>query len=143
MNSLPHAQETLFFQNQAGKLYYQPAGYVRLAWAAERQALEVIQAFYEQALALLQSTGVRRILSDHGQRAPLPAAAQEWLTTNWIPRAMSQTRTQHCAVVEGANPIHRLALQSVVSTAPTGFLFKRFDNFIAADAWLRGLALPA
>ena len=142
MNLRPYAHETLFFQNQAGMLYYQPAGYVRLAWGTERPALETIQAFYEQALALLTSTGVRRILSDHGQRAPLPLAAQEWLTTNWIPRAMSQGRTRHCAVVEGTNPLHRLALQSVVSTAPAGFQFKRFDSFNAADAWLRELALP-
>lgn len=141
MNSQPYAHETLFFQSLAGQLYYQPGGYVRLAWAAERQPLETIQAFYEQVLTLLKSSGARRILSEHGQRAPLPAAAQAWLTTDWIPRAMTQARTHHCAVVEGANPIHRLALQSVVSTAPTGFLFKRFDNFAAADAWLRGLVL--
>ncbi|HET9504097.1 MAG TPA: hypothetical protein VFO93_11180 [Hymenobacter sp.] len=141
MNSLPYAQETLFFQNSAGKLYYQPGGYVRLAWAAGRQTLETIQAFYEQVLALLQNSGVRRVLSDHGQRAPLPIAAQEWLTANWIPRAMQQTQTRHCAIVEGADPMHRLSTQSVVSTSPTGFQFKRFDNFAAADAWLRGLAL--
>ncbi len=141
MNSLPYAQETLFFQNQAGKLFYQPAGYVRLAWAAERQPLETIQAFYEQVLALLQRSGVGRILSDHGQRPPLPIAAQEWLTTSWIPRAMSLARTRHCAIVEGADPMHRLSTQSVVSTAPTEFQFKRFDTFTAADAWLRGLAL--
>jgi len=143
MNSLPYAQETLFFQNSAGKLYYQPGHYVRLAWATERQALETIQAFYEQVLALLQSTGVRRILSDHGQRAPLPIVAQEWLTANWIPRAIGQTRTQHCAIVEGADPMHRLSTQSVVSTAPAGFQFKRFDTFAAADTWLRGLVLGA
>lgn len=137
-----HAQETLVFQNSAGKLYYQPAGHVRLAWAPERQSLETIQAFYEQTLALLISTGVRRILSDHGARAPLPVAAQEWLTTNWIPRAMDQARTHHCAIVEGADPLHRLSTQSVVSTAPVGFKFKRFDNFAAANTWLRNLELP-
>jgi hypothetical protein len=136
-----YAKETAFFQNSAGKLYYQPAGYVRLAWAPERQPLEVVQAFYEQALALLTSTGVRRILSDHGARAPLPVAAQEWLTTNWIPRAMSQANTHCCAIVEGADPLHRLSTQSVVSTAPAGFKFKRFDNFAAADSWLRNLEL--
>lgn len=137
-----YAQETLFFQNSAGKLYYQPAGYVRLVWAPERQPLDVIQDFYEQVLALLVSTGVRRILSDHGARAPLPVTAQEWLTTDWIPRAMSQANTHSCAIVEGADPLHRLSTQSVVSTAPTGFKFKRFDNFAAADAWLRNLELP-
>lgn len=143
MNTLSYTTETLVFQNQAGKLYYQPQAYVRLVWAAERLPLDPIQTYYEQALALLASTGVRRILSDHGQRAPLLITVQEWLIANWIPRAMSLARTQHCAIVEGADPMHRLSTQSVVSTAPVGFQFKRFDQFSAADAWLRGLVLPA
>jgi len=137
MNLTTHAQETVAFQNPAGKLYYQPAGYVRLAWAPERLPLDVIQAFYEQVLLLLLRTGTRYILSDHGARAPLPIAAQEWLTTNWIPRAMGEANAHVCAIVEGADPLHRLSTQSVVSTAPAGFLFKRFDSFAAADAWLR------
>ncbi len=142
MPLLPRPQEALIFENAAGKLFYQPAGYARLAWAAERLPLATIQASYEQLLQLLQSTGVRRILSDHGQRAPLPIAAQEWLTTNWIPRAISLANTRHCAIVEGADPLHRLSTQSIVSSAPLGFHFQRFDDFDAADTWLRGLALP-
>jgi hypothetical protein len=141
MTLSPYTQETCIFQNQAGKLYYEPAGYVRLAWGSERQSLETIQAFYEQALALLVSTGVRRILSEHGARAPLPVVAQEWLTSNWIPRAMSLSNTHSCAIVEGADPLHRLSTQSIVSTSPSGFRFKRFDNFRAADSWLRSLML--
>ena len=141
MNSPPRARETLYFQSLAGKLYYQPAGYVRLAWAQDRIALDVIQAFYEQALALLLSTGVRRILSDHGQRAPLSTAAQEWLITNWIPRAMRLANTHHCAIVEGADPMHRLSTQSVVSAAPKAFIFRRFDVIEAAERWLLALGL--
>ncbi|MFD1873344.1 hypothetical protein [Hymenobacter bucti] len=133
-------QETILSQNSAGKIYYEPAGYVRLTWAPERQPLDVIQAFYEQVLASLLSTGAHHILSEHGARAPLPIVAQEWLTTNWIPRAMHLANTHTCAIVEGADPLHRLSTQSVVSTAPEGFRFKRFDSFAAADAWLRGLA---
>jgi hypothetical protein len=141
MTLSPYTQETCIFQNSAGKLYYEPAGYVRLTWDPERHSFEIIQAFYEQALALLVSTGVRRILSEHGARAPLPVAAQEWLTSNWIPRAMSLANTHSCAIVEGADPLHRLSTQSIVSTSPSGFRFKRFDNFRAADAWLRSLVL--
>jgi hypothetical protein len=141
MSSLSRPQETLVFENAAGKLFYQPAGYVRLAWSAERQPLATIQASYEQMLLLLQSTGVRRVLSDHGQRSPLPIAAQEWLTTNWIPRAISLANTRHCAIVEGADPMHRLSTQSVVSNSPVDFQYRRFDSFEAADAWLRELEL--
>ena len=132
--------EKLYFESSAGRLYYNPAGYVRLAWAVGRLPLADIQTYYEQVLTLLISTGSCRILSEHGQRSPLPVEAQKWLTTNWIPRAMNQANTHHCAIVEGADPLHRLSTQSVVSTAPAGFKFKRFDNFAAADAWLRGQA---
>ena len=135
------AQETLFFQNAAGKVFYQPAGFVRLVWAPERAALEAIQAFYEQVLALMLSTATRKILSDHGQRAPLSGAAQEWLTGQWIPRAINQARAQYCAIVEGADPMHRLSTQSVVSAAPAGLVFQRFSTMEEAEQWLCGAVL--
>jgi hypothetical protein len=132
----PRAQDTLYFENQAGHLYYHPAGFVRLAWATGRLPVAVIQVFYEQVLELLISTDCRRLLSEHGLRAPLPQQAQQWLTDNWIPRAIARSHTRHCAIVEGADPMHRLSTQSVVSTAPAGFVFKRFDNVPAAEQWL-------
>jgi hypothetical protein len=131
--------EKLYFESAAGRLYYNPAGYVRLAWAPGRLPLADIQAYYEQVLALLLSTGSRRILSEHGQRSPLPAEAQQWLTTSWIPRAQTLAHTRHCAIVEGANPMHRLSTQSVVSAAPAGFMFKRFDTIHEAESWLAGV----
>lgn len=130
------APSTLYFENQAGQLYYHPAGFVRLVWAAERLPLATVQAYYEQVLELLVSTGCGRVLSEHGQRAPLPQEAQQWLTSNWIPRAIARSNTRHCAIVEGADPMHRLSTQSVVSTAPAGFTFKRFDSLQEAEKWL-------
>ena len=143
MPLLPTTTELLAFENQAGRLYYQPAGYVRLAWTAGRLPLPVIQEFYEQVLSLLLRTNVRRVLSEHGQREPLSQAAQQWITEDWIPRAMQQANTHHCAIVEGANPVHRLSTQSVVSSAPEDFQFRRFDTFAPADAWLRELVLTS
>lgn len=133
---LPRAQEKLYFESPAGRLYYNAAGYVHLVWSAERLSLTHIEAFYEQVLALLMSTGSRRILSEHGQRAPLLAEAQHWIASNWIPRAIGQAGARHCAIVEGANPMHRLSTQSIVSAAPAGLLFKRFDTVAEAEAWL-------
>lgn len=141
MSLLPRAQETLFFQNVAGKVFYRPAGFVRLVWAPERAALEAIQAFYEQVMVLMLSTATRKILSEHGQRAPLSGAAQEWLTGRWIPRAISQARVQYCAIVEGADPTHRLSTQSVVSASPAGLVFRRFSTMEEAEKWLNGTEL--
>jgi len=132
--------EKLYFESAAGRLSYNAAGYVRLTWAAGRLSVADIQAYYEQVLKLLLSAGCQRILSEHGQRSPLPTEAQDWLTTNWIPRAQALAHTQHCAIVEGANPMHRLSTQSVVSAAPAGFVFKRFDTLPEAEKWLAGVA---
>ncbi len=141
MNLLPRSQETLCFQNTAGKLFHSQAGFVRLAWSPERLTLDTIKAYYDQVLALLLTSGSRKILSDHGQRAPLSGPAQQWLTETWIPRAMTQARTRHCAIVEGADPLHRLSTQSVVSAAPVNFVFQRFSTVEAAEAWLIGVQL--
>ncbi len=113
---------------------------MRLAWSSERTTTEIVKAYYEQALALLLRTTSHLILSDHGQRVPLLPEAQSWLTTNWIPRAISQAHAYHCAIVEGVNPMHRLSTQSVVSAAPPGFIFKRFDTIAEAEAWLLSIA---
>ena len=128
--------ETLYFENQAGQLYYRAAGYAHLVWAPGRLPLAVIEAYYEQVLALLLNTTAHLILSEHGQRSPLPQEAQNWLATNWIPRAMRLAGVRHCAIVEGADPLHRLSTQSVVSAAPEGFVFQRFDTMRAAESWL-------
>jgi hypothetical protein len=140
MNLLSQAPETQYFQNAAGRLYYQPdAHVVRLAWAPERIALAPIQEYYEQVLALMLSTGSHKILSCHGQRAPLPGAAQEWLTGNWIPRAIAQAGARYCAIVEGADPMHRLSTQSVVASSPSGLQFQRFADMHEANTWLRSV----
>ena len=139
MSPSPLLAETLSFTNAAGRLYYDPAGHVRLEWGPGRVPFEAVQACYEKALAVLLTTGARKILSEHGPRAPLLPAAQQWLTQHWIPRAMAQARLHHCAVVEGADPVHRLSTETVAVGAPAGFVLKRFATRAAAEAWLVSL----
>ena len=128
-------RETVFFSNTVGRVVFHSVGYVRLAWSAERFTLPELQAFYEQALQLLSSVGVGRILSEHGQRQPLPTAAQQWLINDWIPRAIGRG-VHYCAIVEGHDPMHRLSTQGVVSSAPRGLVFGRFQDRASAEAWL-------
>lgn len=141
MTPPPRLSETLSFANAAGQLHYHPAGHVRLAWGPGRVPLDAVQALYEKALGALLTTGARKILSEHGQRAPLLPVTQQWITQNWIPRVIAQARTRHCAVVEGADPVHRLSTETVVAASPAGFLYKRWATRAEAEAWLAGLRL--
>ncbi|WP_324670673.1 hypothetical protein [Hymenobacter sp. GOD-10R] len=127
------------FANAVGDIYYSTQGHIHLQWSADRIQLTDLQAFYEQALLLLDNTDSRKILSEHGQRQPLSAAAQHWITREWLPRAMKQVRAEYCAIVDGSNPMHRLSTQTVITDAPSDFIFKRFDTVSEAEAWLGSL----
>lgn len=133
---LAATSETLYFSNPAGQLYYHPTGYARIVWSPGRMALPAVQAFYEEVLKLALRTGRRHVLSEHGQRAPLSPEVQHWLDTNWMPRAMQQTGGLHWAVVDGQDPVHRLATQAVMNAAPTGMVIKRFADHASATFWL-------
>ena len=128
-----------FFSKRGGAAFFQPAGFVRLRWSQSKVSLAEIQMLYEQTLSLLVTTGTHKILSVHGQRAPLSGAAQQWITENWIPRALRLPRLSHCAIVEGADPLHRLSTQSVVSASPAGLIFRRFTASVEAEEWLSKL----
>ncbi|RTQ49762.1 STAS/SEC14 domain-containing protein [Hymenobacter gummosus] len=136
MTPPPTDRETVYFRNTVGSVVFHSVGYVRLAWSAERITLPELQAFYEQALTLLIGVGVGRILSEHGQRQPLSVAAQQWLVTDWIPRAIRLAGVHHVAIVEGQNPVHRLSTQGVLAAAPAGMQFRRFEQRPEAEAWL-------
>jgi len=129
----------LHFQNAAGELFYHPSGYVRLAWSAERLSLAELQAIYDQALQLMRDKDTGKLLSEHGQRAPLVAAAQAWLTGDWIPRAVAQVGLRYCAIVEGQNPLHRLSTHSVVTATRDEVVFRQFATVQEAHAWLISL----
>lgn len=140
MNStLIHARETQYYQNEAGRLLYNSLGYVHLVWSPERITQAVLEAFYEQALLLMKRTGATKILSEHGARRPLSAEAQQWIATNWVPRAIDKGGFMYCAIVEGGDPIHRLSTQAVISTSPIQLVYKRFQLLADADIWLRSV----
>lgn len=139
MNTVARTRETQFYQNEAGRLLYNAVGYVHLAWNAERITQAALEAFYEQVLALLLRTSATKILSEHGGRRPLSAEAQQWIATNWVPRAIAEAGFGYCAIVEGEDPIHRLATQSIISISPAQLVYKRFALVAEADSWLQSV----
>lgn len=139
MNALIQARATQYYQNEAGRLLYNAAGYVHLVWSEERISQTALQAFYEQVLLLLLRTNATKILSEHGARRPLTAEAQQWLATDWIPRAVAEVGFSDCAIVEGHDPIHRLSTQAVISSASSQVRFNRFAALAEADRWLQAL----
>lgn len=137
MISSLQTRATSYFQSIAGQVRYHSAGYVGLQWSGERIGQSQLEAFYGQVLELLQSTSSYKVLSEHGQRMPLSAEAQAWISQVWVPQAMQLAGFSYCAIVEGIDPIHRLSIQSVISASPVGLVYKRFVELEDAEQWLK------
>lgn len=114
------------------------ADYIYIAWTPAKTTPAELRAVYEQALRALQHFGLRKLLSDHAQRPPMPADISTWVAQDWIPRAVREAGYSHCAVVDNAAPLGRLAAQSIGAQLAPGLLtFRYFGLPQEAAAWLR------
>jgi hypothetical protein len=81
--------------------------------------------------------GSTRLMSVHGQRPPMPPQIQEWLTTQWVPRAMETAGYDRCAVVEAEAPLSRLAARSVGNGLTHKLRYHYFPTVREAAEWLQ------
>lgn len=128
-----------YYHNPAAVISFPlDADYLHLAWSATKATPDELRAVYEQALRALQHFGLHKLLSEHAQRPPMPAEVSTWVAQNWIPRAVHEAGYSHCAVVENAAPLGRLAAQSIGAQLPAGLItFRYFATTQEAAAWLR------
>lgn len=130
----------------ASRYYHNPAAvislplgadYLYLVWSTTKTSPDELRAVYEQTLRALQHFGLRKILSDHAQRPPMPTEVSNWVAQDWVPRAAREAGYSHCAVVENAAPLGRLAAQSIGAQLPTGLItFRYFGTPTEAATWL-------
>jgi hypothetical protein len=117
--------------------------YVSLQWKPAEATDDQLRAVYEQALHLMKAHATPRLLSDHRLRPPLSLTIQQWLREEWIPRAMREAGYSHCAIVESANPMGRLAARAIGMGAPETLTSQYFDAPEPAGAWLERFAFAA
>lgn len=117
--------------------------YVKLQWKKAPATDEQLKAVYEQTLLFMKAHRAPHVLSDHRLRPPLSMTIQQWLLTEWIPRAIREARYSHCAIVESSNPLGRLAARAIGMSAPPTLTSQYFETPELAEAWLEQFAIPA
>ena len=127
----------LLFENTAGYLLADPAGFLRATWSSRRRTLADTQALFDQMLRGLQRQGWSRILINQLEMAPFTPAEQQWIAQSWLPRAVEEGGYRHGAVVVSPHVLVRLAT-AFVTTNVQGLplVYRSFDTDAAAAAWL-------
>lgn len=129
---------TLFFENVAGRVVADPAGFVRSYWGPQPRTLADTQALLTHLTRAMQRYGQHKVLSNQQEMQPFSALEQAWVTEQWLPQAVREAGYRACAVVLATNLYARLAM-AYVTTNVKGLpmRYRSFDNEAEAQAWLR------
>lgn len=129
----------VYFENAAGTLLEEPAGFIRAIWGRKTQQYTTpdVQAFFSQMMAGLQRRNWSRMLIDQTSMRPFTSEEQLWVAQQWLPRAVNEGGYRHGAVVVSPNVMVRLATAYITTQVLNlALTYRSFDSDAAAQAWL-------
>ena len=128
---------SLYFENSSGRIWEEPGSFVRMEYGAgarEAAAFRALLTHAVQALARRQWSG---ILVDQRAMTPLTNAEQDWMSTEWLPRAVAEYGYRHGAVLVAKDVFARLAMHHfVVASRGLNHTYRPFESEAEAVAWL-------
>lgn len=127
----------LIFQNPAGQLAADPAGFVRMTWAASPRTLADTQALLTQLADALKQRNWGKVLADQAVMPSFSPAEQQWVVQEWLPLAVRESGYRYGAIVVSTDIFARLAT-AFITTNVQGLplRYRSFDAEAAAVAWL-------
>ncbi|MBF9142681.1 hypothetical protein [Hymenobacter properus] len=127
----------LLFENQAGRLEADAAGFLRTTWSSKRRTLADTQGLFNAMLRGLQQRRWGRILINQIHMMPFTPAEQQWVAADWLPRAVAEGGYRFGAVVVSPDVLVRLAT-AFVTTNVQGLplTYRTFDTDAQATQWL-------
>jgi hypothetical protein len=127
---------TILFTNPAGQLTADPAGFLRMSWAAAPRQLADTQALLTAMAHALRQRGWGKVLADQTLMSSFSPAEQQWVTQEWLAFAV-ECGYRYGAIVVSTDTYARLATAFI--TTNVGGLplrYRSFDEVAQATDWL-------
>ena len=138
---MPKSPRSLYFENSVGRVWEEPEDFLRLEYRAGPRETVQFRALLTHAAQALSRRHWQRMLVDQREMVPLSPSEQEWMTSEWLPRAVSENGYRLGAVLVANNVFARLAMnQFVMASRGLSHTYRTFETEEAAVAWL--LAQP-
>jgi hypothetical protein len=131
------SQLPVLLKNAAGQVLVDPAGFLRLEWGSQPRSFAQIQAMFTTAAQALEQRGWGRILINQVGMIPFSPQEQQWISTEWLPTAVTVSGYRAGALVVATNVLTRLAT-AYITTSVSGLplRYRSFDTEAAAISWL-------
>jgi hypothetical protein len=127
----------LYFQNNAGHLLLDAAGFLRAVWGPGPRTLADTQGlFTHMQHALLRHNWSRILISQLGM-PPFTAEEQRWVAHEWLPEAVRVGGYRHGAVLVSPDVLVRLATAYVTTNVQgLSLTYRSFESETEAVQWL-------
>lgn len=125
------------FENGAGQVLEDPAGFVRAHWSNNSFTLSDVQGLFTNMRQALQRRRWSRILVDQRSMRPFTPQEQRWIAEHWLPQAVQEGGYRHGAVVVSPEVMVRLATAYITTHSQSlPLIYRSFDSEAAARTWL-------
>ncbi|HEX8506206.1 MAG TPA: hypothetical protein VF630_12625 [Hymenobacter sp.] len=128
---------SLYFENSIGRIWEEPGEYLRLEYRpGVREAMQFRALLTHTAHALARQ-GWSKILVDQRSMAPFSPSEQDWMTNEWLPRAVAESGYRYGAILVAEDVFARLATnQFVMASRKLPHTYRTFEKEGEATAWL-------
>jgi len=134
---MPATHRTVYFENAAGRIWTEPAGYLRLDYHAGRRQETDFRALLTHLRQAMSRHGRGRVLINQRLMTGFSAAEERWMVQEWLPTAVQENGYRFGAVLVADDVFARLAMSNVAMASRD--LYHQYHNFAdeqEAVAWL-------
>ncbi|MGI4835844.1 MAG: hypothetical protein ACRYFK_20515 [Janthinobacterium lividum] len=137
MNAPVKQAPALLFENAAGQVLADSAGFLRLVWSAQARQLTDTQGLLRAMSQHLGQRGWGRVLANQTYMPPFSPDEQHWINQEWLPGEARTSGYRHGAILVSSNVLSRLATASITGAQQeSGLRYRSFDDEATAVAWL-------
>ena len=137
---MPPATRSLYFENSSGRVWEEAAGYLRLEYLPGPRTADQFRALLTHTAQALGRHHWSKILVDQRQMAPYSPVEQDWMTNEWLPRAVNEYGYRHGAVLVAHDVFARLAMnQFMMASRGLPHVYRTFEAEPEALAWLESM----
>ncbi|WP_201979655.1 hypothetical protein [Hymenobacter rubidus] len=132
------SSRALYFENSSGRIWEEPEGYLRLEYGAGAREAVQFRSLLTHAAQAMSRRQWNKMLVDQREMAPFSPSEQDWMTNEWLPRAVSEHGYRYGAILVAHNVFARLATnQFMMASRGLPHVYRTFEAEAAAVAWLQ------
>lgn len=127
----------ILFNNAAGRLLADPAGFLRVHWGPGPRTLTDTGALFAAITKALIQYRWSKVLVNQVHMQPFTTQEQLWVAQEWLPHAVQEGGYRYGAVVVSTNEFARLATAFItISVKGLPILYRSFDEEEQAAHWI-------